>query len=183
MSNEQIIRNEQALINAEKMRTRKILNFLVPVTVIVLILAVIVVIMANKAGNKKPISSKEFMESASQIGCAVDSIKNQLERPELFKSASAAQIDETNVVHYLEFKNKMNAKSYFAAVARSFKNETKEVSEANAQQKDLENYCFYNSAANGKYYHVVRVQNTVIWANVDEIHKPVVKKIIAAIGY
>lgn len=184
MNNEQrIINNEQAMINAEKIRNRKILKVLIPITLIVIILAAIAVIMANKAGNKTPVSSSEFMESASQNGCAVASIKEQLGKDEMFVSASAAQIDEDNAVHYFEFKRKADAKSYFAVVARGFKNDAKEANVSNAEEKELENYCYYSANVNGKYLRVVRVKNTVIWANVDDVHTTVVKKIIAAIGY
>lgn len=184
MDNEQrMLNNEQVLMDAEKLRTRKILKFLIPVTLIVVILAVIVVIIANKAGNKTPVSSKEFIESASVHGCAVADMKKQLGKDEMFISAHVAQICENNAVYYLEFKKKTDAKSYFAVVARNFKDDIQKGVATNVQEKDLENYCYYSANANGKYQYVVRVKNTVIWADVDDKHTPVVKKIIATIGY
>ena len=171
------------MLRAEKKRTRAILYVLIPITVIVVALAVIVGMMANKAGGKTAVTGAKFAEISEQQGYVAINVTEELDSPGLFKSAYITKIDEDNSVFFLEFKEKKDAKSYFANAARKFKTEVKNAGADNSMQEDLENYCYYIAAVNGQYYHVVRVKDTVLYANVSENHSEIIKKIVSAIGY
>lgn len=175
---------EQAIMDAEKRRTKAILKFLIPVTAVVVILTVIVGFIANKAGNKNAITANEFIEIAYHQKLEVSDVKDELNKDkDMFKSALIALLDEDDSVYFFKFKEKQDAKAYFASGARAFKSEVKEAGVDNSQQKEYENYCYYTATANGKYMHIIRVKNTVFYANVNEEQTENVKKLIKSIGY
>lgn len=174
---------EKVILNAEKKRTRAMLKVLVPITIIVVALTIIAVILANKAGNKTSVTGSRFAEISQEQGFVAVNVIEQLDSPGLFESAYITNLDDNNGIFFLEFKEKKDAKSYFANAARKFKVEVKEAGEDNSKQEDLENYCYYIATVNGQYMHVVRVKDTVLYAQVDEDHTKTVQKMVSEIGY
>ena len=184
---------EQAMLAAEKKRTKKILAVLVPATIIMIILAIALGIYANKAGNKKAASAEDFKIAATTAvngsfdeekdGYAAISVMDQLENNDMFKDVLVCPIDEENSVYYYVFKKKGDAKSLFAGNARKIKELTKNVLPENIKQENLENYSFYTAQADGKYATIVRVGKTVLLANVEEKHADKVKDIVKILGY
>jgi len=173
----------EAKIAADKRRTKKMLSVLIPATVIMIILAVLAGIYANKAGNKTAVSGDKFVNVITNAGFKVYDIMGELEEENIFKSAYAVEHENGDFTYFLEFKKKGNAKSYFASVARKFKTEVNEAGIDNSDSKDYENYCYYAATVNGKYLHIVRVKNTVIYAEVSEDNMNSVQTIVNKIKY
>ncbi len=166
-----------------KAHNRKILWVLIPITVIVIILTIIVVIMVNKAGGKTPVSAEEFVKAARKNNLLAQDVKSGIEKTEVFEDAYIVKFDDNNAVYFFELDNKANAKSYFASVARDLKEKLKYAGTINKTEKNLENYSYYIATTDKKYMHVVRVKNTVVFADVDKAYKRTVEKLIKDIGY
>lgn len=175
----------EAIMEAEKRRNRAILKVLIPITAIVVILAIVVGFIANTKGNRNTISANEFTEIAFHQKYQVTNImtSDALEKKDLFKNALVTYLDEKNTVFFFEFKEKADAKSYFASVARKFKTEVKKSGSDNSDSINYENYCYYKANVDGKYMHVVRVKNTVLYANVDKSMADEVESLVRSIGY
>lgn len=182
-----------SLAESERKRTNKILKFLIPATVIMVVLAVAAGIYANKAGNKKPASAEEFQIAATNVindtfdekkdGYAAISVVDQLENKDMFKDVLVCPVDENNSIYYYVFKNKGNAKSFFAGNARKMKEATKNALPENIKQENLENYSYYTASADGKYATIIRVGKTVFYAHVDDKHADKIKKIVEMLDY
>ncbi len=177
MSNEKW---ETAAIKAEKRRTKKMLMVLVPITVIVIALTILVGIMANKAGGKSPVSADKYAETSVNMGYETLKFDDEFENIE---KVFVTKFDEENNVFFFEFKNKDKAKLYFAAEAREMKRIVNEAGKECINSEELENYWCYEANVNGKYMHIIRVKDTVLYADVDEKYMDDIKKIVQAIGY
>ena len=184
--------NEQAMLYAEKERTKKMLKFLIPVTIVMIILAIVVGIYANTAGNKKPASAETFNIAATTVikgsfdeeaGYATVSVLDQLDNKKMFSDVIVCPIDENNSIYYYVFNNKGNAKSFFSGNARKMKTAMKDALPDDIEQENLENYSFYTASANGRYATIIRVNKTVFYADVEEEHADKVKKIVNMLDY
>ena len=165
------------------------LKVLIPATVIMIILAIVAGIFANKAGNKKPASSEDFQVAATtavngsyneNANIAV-SVLSQLENKKMFKDVIVCPIDENNSVYFYAFKNKGDAKSFFAGNARKLKEAT--VNTIDDKQENLENYSYYKASADDRYVAIVRVNKTVLYADVKKEHKDKIETIIESLNY
>lgn len=172
---------EQAIISAEKKRTRKMLKFLVPATVIMIIAAICMGIYVNSRGNKEPATADEFINAARNCEYMLYNVKEEV--PDSVASAIVAKKSDDNSVTFLEFKKDADAKSYAAGTARKYKGVAEEEGISNTKQVNYENYEYYTASSKGKYMHVVRVHNTVVFASGSEECGKDVEKIIASLGY
>ena len=172
---------EQVIISAEKKRNKKILKFLVPATIVMIILAAIMGIYVTSRGNKEPATADDFINAA--YNCKYELYNVEEEVPDSVASAIIAKKSDNNSVTFLEFKKDADAKSYAAGTARKYKSVAKKENISNIKQVNYENYEYYTASAKGKYMRVVRVKNTVVFASGSEECGNDVEKIIASLGY
>ena len=148
---------------------------------------------SNKAGNKSPASAEDFNIAATTAvrgnfddeseGYATVSVLDSLDNKKMFKDVIVCPIDESNSVYYYMFKNKGDAKSFFAGNARKLKEVTKDAVDDKISQENLENYSYYIASAGGRYVSIIRVNKTVFYANVEEIHTDKVQEIVKMLNY
>ena len=176
---------EEYISKMEKRRNRAILKVLVPVTVLMVVLAIVVGFIAFNSGKLNPVSATKFLEAASNQNCKVYDVLTEIDKKDLFNSAYLAKIDsdEKSAITFFDFKEKNSAKSYFASVARTYKTEASKENINSVSQKELPNYSFYSAECDEKYFYVVRVKDTVVSAQTDIENMNVVKKIIGEIDY
>ncbi len=174
---------EEDIIKAEKDRTRKMMKVLIPITAVVIILAVIAGIIANKMGNKSVITVDDFIVITHTNGYELFDVKEELENKDMFDRVLVAKKGDDNTVYFLIFKNAGDAKSFFAGTAKKYKAAASQAGVTEAIKTDYENYANYIVNANETYMHVARVRNTVVFSEVPEKHQPDIEKLIEEINY
>ena len=179
-------------MNGTERNNKRALLILIPATVIMIVLAVVVGIYANKAGGKSPASLEEFKVAATSAvngnydaeteeGFVFD-LKEQV-GDDRFKEICMCRIDEGSNIFYYEFKNKGDAKSFFAGNARKLKKETVDAPAESITQEDLESYSYYSAQTEDRYVNIIRVNKTVLYVDVEPANKEKAEKVIKMLNY
>lgn len=149
---------------------------------VVVVIAIVGVIFVNLNKEKKSITASSFYTTMSQKGYNVQDANRQFAEYNYIKQAYIA-INKDNS-YQIEFYELLDD-SY----ATSFYNNNKfifESSKGNASAETnvgFNNYSKYTLSSNGKYMVVSRINNTVIYVNVDDNYKDTVKDILDELGY
>jgi hypothetical protein len=166
-------------------------GFLVKKPVIIAIIAVVIVVAIagmifvnlNKLNKEKiSITASSFYTTMSQKGYSVQDASSQFSGYNYVKQVYIAVSEDYS--YQIEFYELLDD-SY----ATSFYNNNKSIfesSKGNASTEtsaSLKNYAKYTLTSNGKYMVVSRIDNTVIYVDIDDNYKENVKDILNEIGY
>ena len=150
------------------------------IVLILIVTGIIVFVRLNK--EKKSITTSDFYSIMSQKEYNVVDATNQFAGYDYVKQASiAVNKNNTYQIEFYELEDDDSA-IYFYNYNKSIVEESKGSSSAETKV-ELKNHAKYTLSTNGKYKVVSRINNTVIYLNVDEAFKDTVKNLLKELGY
>lgn len=154
--------------------------------IIAVIIAVIVlgtVLMFAFAKDKTAITAEEFKDKMEAKGYVIGDVTEQFEeyKDYIKKAYIAANEEITYQIEFYEILNSEYASSFFSLNKQVFENLEKKM--AAETSVNLKNYSVYTLSTDSKYRVLSRIDNTVVYINVDNQYKDVVKSILEELGY
>lgn len=133
-------------------------------------------------GNKKAITVDEFQSIMSDEGYTVQNAKDQFSEYEYVKDVYIA-IDNSSSeqIEFYQLSDDDNAVSFFNNNKQIF--EKSKSANSTETSVSIGNNSKYTLTTNGKYKIVSRIDNTVIYADVNEQYKNQVNNILKKLGY
>lgn len=157
-------------------------SVIIAIIAVTIVVAIIGVIFVNLNKEKNSITASNFYTIMSQKEYSVQDASSQFSGYDYVKQAYIAISKDYN--YQIEFYELLDD-----AYATSFYNNNKSIFEAskgNASSETsvgLKNYSKYTLSSNGKYRVVSRIDNTVIYVDVDDNYEDTVKALLDELGY
>lgn len=149
------------------------------IVIIGIIFFAVTFISLNK--EKGVISAKSFSRKMEDKGYEIYDITNQFAQYENYiEEAYVAKEDEYQIEFY-ELTDLENAIDMYGTNKLNF--ERQKGDNSAYVSKDGKNFSTYSLQANGKYKYLSRVENTIIYIDVDEEYKDTIKETIKELGY
>jgi len=155
---------------------------LIIIGIIVIVLGGIGVIAFNALNKEKtPISADIFNTTMESKGYVMtDSTSQFAQYPNYMKESYVAQKTGYQIEFY-ELTSVENAISMYNTNKTKFESQKSNASAS--ATASINNYSTYSLTTNGKYKYLSRIDNTLIYIDVDESYKDIVKDIMKEIGY
>jgi len=132
--------------------------------------------------DKKSITVLEFQEKAQEKGYIVQDVKSQFANIDYILNAYiAGKSDYTYQIEFYELDTVENAIEFYQNNKKIF--EDSKASTSSSSSVSLKNYSKYSLTTDGKYKVISRIDNTVIYLNVEQQYKNEVKDFLDSIGY
>lgn len=132
--------------------------------------------------SKKAVTADKFTSILESKGFVVtESSSAYSQYPEITESYIALSPDFKYQIEFLVADSVSNATYLYNTNKNKF-----ELSKGNfAKNKSVEmaNYATYSMISNGKYQVVSRIDNTLVYVNVDEQYKDEVQSVLSELGY
>lgn len=153
--------------------------------VIFIILGVIVTILllfVFLGKNKTPMTASQFITTMEQKGFLVNDATSQFSEYNYVKQVYvAAPSDYSYKIEFYELQDDSYATQFYNNNKSSF-----ESSKGNASGEtsvSMKNYSKYSLSTNGKFQVVSRIDNTVVYLNVNSDYKDNAKDLLKELGY
>ncbi len=163
-----------------KKRTIVILTIIAVIIIAVVAIVGIVVVKLNK--EKNPLTTKEFISKMIDKGYTVIDAKDQLVGYDKLKAATIA-LSKSNKYQFefYELEDEDSAKEFYNYNKKRFES----VKENNSKEtsKEFKNYSKYTLTTDGKYKVISRIDNTVMYLDVDENYKDTVTSVLKEFDY
>lgn len=157
-------------------------SIIIPLIAVTIIVTIVGIIFINLNKEKTSITASDFYTTMSQKEYNVQDSSNQFSEYNYVKQAYIA--GSKNNSYQIEFYE-LEDDSY----ATQFYNNNKSIFESSKgtnsveSNVELKNYSKYTLSSNGKYMIVSRIDNTVIYVNVDNNYKDAVNSLLKDLGY
>ena len=154
--------------------------------IILIIIAVIVigvgVLIASLNKEKVAITADTFKSTMEAKGYIVSDVTSQFAQyGNYITKAYVAQNGTDYQIEFYELSNLDNATNFYNANKTKF--ESQKGNASSSYNASMKNYSTYSVTTNGKYKFVSRVDNTVVYVDVDTTYQNDVKSIIKELGY
>ena len=156
---------------------------LVIVLVVILILAIILgIVFVSLNKEKTSISANDFKSSMQGKGYIIQDATSQFSSYDYIEQVYLAISNEYSYqIEFYVLSDEAYATSFYNNNKSNFESSKGDVAaETNAS---LKNYSKYTLSSNNKYSVVSRIDNTVIYLNVDSSYKDTVKDLLDELGY
>ena len=148
--------------------------------IVLSIIMIAAVFMLAGCFKKTVLTSAEFKERAEKLGYHIVDISEQYASAEQMKEAIIA-VKEGYQTEFYVLDTAENAKSMFEKNKDNF--ESKITGTSSKSEANMGNYNTYTLNNNGEYYHLCRVDNTLLFVHVKDQYKEDVTKLIDELGY
>jgi len=145
-----------------------------------LLLTLVMLITLSGCGTKMAIKTEEFIEKAENNGYLVTDLTAIYIEDEEIKEATIATSEGWEITFYI-LDTEENAIARYQNNQSSFEN-SKDSTNSEAKV-DMKNYNTYTLNSNGSYKYLCRVDNTLLYVDVEETYKDEVKSFITELGY
>lgn len=142
----------------------------------------VVLFTLTGCGNKIAITSDDFKSKMESSGYTVQEATNQMSDYDYIKQVYIAiSSDSTYQIEFYELSDNDYASSFFNNNKKTF--EDSKSSGSTETSVSVDNNEKYTLTTNGKFKVVSRIDNTVIYLNVDDNYKSSVKDVLKNLGY
>ena len=149
------------------------------------ILLVLVIISSlfilTGCGNKKPTDVETFTKVAKEKKYDVVDVSKQYEKYEYVKSGTVATSNKEWQVELYILEDEAGAKNMYNINKNIFNEEKKD--SKTYSEVNMKNYDTYTLKANKKYKYLSRIDNTLIYCNVESKYEKSAKEFIKELGY
>lgn len=142
-------------------------------------LLLVSIFMITGCGNKKAISTREFINITEQDGLTTVDVKDQFS-DESVVEATIAYNDDYKLEFYI-LNSEASAKSMFSYNKNIFESRKSGISKY--ASTDIGNSSTYMLQSGGYYMYLSRIDNTLLYVSVSEQYKDNVKEVIKDLGY
>lgn len=152
------------------------------VIIIWIIVALLVGVVALSSKSKPSISATEFATKMKQNGYAITNASEQFAQYDYVKNVYIAGNENISYqIEFYELSNDTFAESFFEKNKAIFQSQKESASaETNLNGK---NYSKYTLSTGNKYRAISRIDNTVVYLEVDSSYKNEVQNILNELGY
>lgn len=155
---------------------------LIVIGIIAVVVVGIVVIAFNTLNKEKtPISADTFNTTMESKGYIMTDTTSQFSQYENYMSESYVAQKTGYQIEFYELTSEENAISMYNTNKTKFESQKTDASASAATS--MNNYSTYSLTTNGKYKYLSRIDNTLVYIDVDESYKDIVKDIMKEIGY
>lgn len=155
---------------------------LIIIGIIVIVLVGIVLVVFNTLNKEKtPISANTFNTTMESKGYIMTDTTSQFAQYGNYMSKSYAAQKTGYQIEFYELSSEENAISMYNTNKTKFESQKSNASAS--ATASMNNYATYSLTTNGKYKYLSRIDNTLVYIDVDESYKDVVKDIMKEIGY
>ena len=148
--------------------------------ILLAVVCLLVLFVTTGCMNKKAITTSEFKSTMESKGFTTIDVLEQFSEYKYVKEATVAKNDDFQIEFYV-LSDTERADYMFNTNKKIFQN-SKGSSTFETKSK-IGNYETYSLTSSGYYMYISRVNNTVIYLNVNESKKDTVIKIIKDLGY
>ena len=142
----------------------------------------VVLFTLTGCGNNTAITSDDFKSKMESSGYTVQEATNQMSDYDYIKQVYIAiSSDSTYQIEFYELSDNDYASSFFNNNKKTF--EDSKSSGSTETSVSVGNNEKYTLTTNGKFKVVSRIDNTVIYLNVDDNYKSSVKDVLKNLGY
>lgn len=159
-------------------KTGKVFMVLGIILLVAIIGVVILVMSVNK--EKTSITAETFKSIMENKGYTILDAKYQFAEYDFVQKVYLA-MKENYQIEFYEMQDNQNAVDFYNNNV-NIAEQSKATSSANTQVNG-KNYNKYTLSSNGKYKVISRINNTVVYLNVDTQYKDSVKTILDELGY
>ena len=161
---------------------KKSLIIIIAVIILVIIGGGIGIILNNLNRDKTSITATSFKNHMEDKGYILTDANSQFEEYDYIKQVYIAVSNDYGFqIEFYELTDDSYAMNFYNNNKSIF--ESSKGSDATQTKVGLKNYSKYTLSSNEKYSVVSRIDNTVIYVNVDENYKDTVKDILDELGY
>ena len=155
---------------------------LIIIGIIVIVLVGIILVVFNTLNKEKtPISANTFNTTMESKGYIMTDTTSQFAQYGNYMSKSYAAQKTGYQIEFYELSSEENAISMYNTNKTKFESQKSNASAS--ATASMNNYATYSLTTNGKYKYLSRIDNTLVYIDVDESYKDVVKDIMKEIGY
>lgn len=155
------------------------------VLIISLLMAVgilaVVLIVKNIDFEKDAIKAREFASLMEDENYDVADVTSQYEAYGIDEAYIAIESDQDYQIEFYELSSDSKAKSMFESNKDYF--EDRAGSSKVTTSYSIGNYNLYSLTSNGDYMYLCRVDNTLLYIDVEDEYKDEVKDIVEELGY
>ena len=153
---------------------------------VLVIVAVIVIgvgiLIASLNKEKVAITPNTYKTTMESKGYVVSDVTSQFAQyGDYISKGYVAQKGTDYQIEFYELSNLDNATNFYNTNKTKF--ELQKGNASGSYTASMKNYSIYSITTNGKYKYVSRVDNTVIYIDVDEKYQDDVKSVIKELGY
>ena len=150
--------------------------------IIVIVLIVIILIVFGVLNKEKtPISANTFISTMESKGYTIINTTSQFSQYPNYVAESYIAKNQDYQIEFYELTNKENAINMYNTNKTKF--ESQKTDSSSYVTVNMSNYSTYSLTAGGKYKYLARIDNTLVYIDVDENYKDIVKDIMKEIGY
>ena len=131
--------------------------------------------------GKTPITAAEFNNIMENEGYVMTNTTSQFAQYPNYISESYVAQKSGYQIEFYELTSEENAISMYNTNEAKF--ESQKTNAAIYTTVSIKNYATYSLTTNGKYKYLSRIDNTLVYIDVDESYKDIVKDIMKEIGY
>lgn len=131
--------------------------------------------------EKTPISANTFNTTMSNNGYIMTDTTDQFTQYKNYVTKSYAAQKSGYQIEFYELSSLENAISMYNANKTKF--DSQKSDNSTSSMTNIKNYSTYSLTTNNKYKYLSRIDNTLIYVDVDEDYKDTVKDIMKEIGY
>jgi len=146
--------------------------------VISLLLVTFLCFVLTGCGSEKAMTTKKFTETMSKEGYQLNDISEQYKNNQLIDQAVVASKEHHQIELYIS-KDAKKSEEYFQIDLQIFG----EKGNNTVKEETTKNTHTYSIIKNGKYIYISRIDNTLLFAYVNENEKTTVDKLIDKLGY
>ena len=155
---------------------------IITIIAVAIVVTIIGIIFINLNKEKTSITASDFYTTMSQKEYIVQDSSSQFSEYNYIKQAYiAGSKDHSYQIEFYELENDSYATQFYNNNKSIF--ESSKVNNSVESSAELKNYSKYTLSSNGKYMVVSRIDNTVIYVNIDSNYKDTVNSLLKELGY
>ena len=154
---------------------------LIVLIVLLLLIGGCVAIFNSLNVEKVSITADDFHDIMAEKGYTLFDTTSQFAQYDGYMTKSFAAYKDGYQIEFYELSSSENAISMFNTNKAKFESQ-KENSSAYSST-NMNNYATYSLSTGGKYKYLSLINNTLVYTDIDNTHKDVVKPIIEELGY
>lgn len=157
-------------------------SLIIGVSVILLLVLTFGIIFLVLNKEKIPITTLDFMNIMQEKGYLIQDAKSQYYDNEKIEEAYIAySSDYSHQIEFYVLTDEEAAIKMYESNRYVFENSKGNISSETSVT--LKNYSKYTLSSNGKYKVISRIENTLLYLNVDSTYENTIKDILKQIGY
>ena len=139
--------------------------------------------MVGCTTEKTPVSAETFSEKMEEAGLTINDQSE--EAPEDFGTSEVKVAFEEGQyqIEYYAFEKEEDAESIYSSMQGQLEDTYESANGTVKTSKNVGNYGSYKLSADGKYYVVSRIGNTLVYSATTSDYKNQVKKLVEDLGY